>query len=257
VSKDLKIYFASDFHLGVPNREQSLIREKRVVRWLDMVSVDADEIYLLGDVWDFWFEYSKAVPKGYVRLLGKLAELSDKGIKIHFFTGNHDMWTFGYLEEEIGLTLHREPQVRTINGKNYFIGHGDGLGPGDSGYKFLKKIFTHPLCQWLFARVHPNFSFSIAEYFSRKSRLANGDVDMKYLGDEEWLYQFAKETNISQVNDCYIFGHRHLPLEVEVEGGTVYYNLGEWINYNSYGVIDGSNFELRFFESKYTKAINK
>ncbi len=257
MSKDLKIYFASDFHLGVPNREKSLIREKRVVRWLDMVSKDADEIYLLGDVWDFWFEYSKAVPKGYVRLLGKLAELSDSGIKLHFFTGNHDLWTFGYLEEEIGLTVHREPELRTINGKTYFIGHGDGLGPGDKGYKFLKKVFTHPICQWLFARVHPNLSFSIAEYFSRKSRLANGDVDMEYLGDEEWLYQFAKESNLKNVSQYYIFGHRHLPLEVSVDDSSVYYNLGEWIHFNSYGVIEGERFELKFFESDYTKALNK
>ncbi len=257
MSKELKIYFASDFHLGVPNREKSLEREKRVVRWLDMVSKDADEIYLLGDVWDFWFEYSKAVPKGYVRLLGKLAELSDRGIQIHFFTGNHDMWTFGYLEEEIGLKLHREPEQRMINGKNYFIGHGDGLGPGDKGYKFLKKVFTHPLCQWLFARIHPNLSYSIAEFFSRKSRLSNGEEDKTYLGDEEWLYQFAQVTNRENYFDYYIFGHRHLPLEVAVENKSIYYNLGEWINYNSYGEISGGQFELKFFESSYTKAINK
>lgn len=257
MDKDLKIYFASDFHLGVPNKEESLKREKRVIRWLDKVSVDADEIYLVGDVWDFWFEYKKAVAKGYVRLLGKLAELSDRGIKLHFFTGNHDLWTFGYLEEEIGMKVYREPIIREINGKKYMIGHGDGLGPGDKGYKFLKKVFTNPLCQWLFARTHPNFSYSVAEYFSRKSRLANGEEDRTYLGEEEWLYQFAKECHQSNPCNYYIFGHRHLPLEVEIAEDATYFNLGEWINYNSYGVIDGDTFRLEFFESEYTQALNK
>jgi UDP-2,3-diacylglucosamine hydrolase len=169
-----KIYFASDLHLGVPNKEKSLEREKRFVKWLDEIKSDASAIYLVGDVFDFWFEYKKAVPKGYVRLLGKLAEISDSGIDIHFFTGNHDMWVFDYLEKEINLKIYRKPQEITINGKSFFIGHGDGLGPHDKGYKFIKKIFSNKLCQWLFARVHPNLGISIAEYWSQKSRIANG-----------------------------------------------------------------------------------
>ena len=169
-----KIYFASDLHLGVPNKEKSLEREKRFVKWLDEIKSDASAIYLVGDVFDFWFEYKKAVPKGYVRLLGKLAEISDSGIDIHFFTGNHDMWVFDYLEKEINLKIYREAHEITINGKSFLIGHGDGLGPHDKGYKFIKKIFSNKLCQWLFARVHPNLGISIAEYWSRKSRIANG-----------------------------------------------------------------------------------
>ena len=172
-----KIYFISDFHLGVPDYERSLDREKKIVRWLEFIKTDAAELYLLGDVFDFWFEYKHAVPRGYVRLLGKLAELSDSGIKIHYFTGNHDMWVFDYIPKEIGATLYREPVIRTYGEKKFFIGHGDGLGPGDHGYKFIKKIFASKTCQWLFARFHPNFGTWLANYFSRKSRIATGTSD--------------------------------------------------------------------------------
>lgn len=256
MSKPLKIYFASDFHLGVPNYEQSLEREKRVVRWLEMVRHDADEIYLVGDVWDFWFEYQSAVPRGSVRLLGKLAELSDSGIKLHFFTGNHDLWTFGYLEKEIGMKVYRKPIQREINGKKYFIGHGDGLGPGDKGYKRMKKLFTNPLCQWLFARVHPNLSIGVGNYFSQRSRIANVDEDKKFLGDNEWLTQYAHRKLEEKHYDYFIFGHRHLPLQIALNDQSTYFNLGEWIHYNSYGEITEDRFELKFFESKYDKAIN-
>ena len=240
-----KIYFASDLHLGVPNREKSLVREKLFVQWLDEIKNDAEAIYLVGDIFDFWFEYKKAVPKGYVRLLGKLAEISDYGIPIHIFTGNHDMWLFDYLEDEINAHIYREPIEISIKGKRFFISHGDGLGPGDNGYKLIKKIFKNKLCQWLFERIHPNLGISIAQYWSKKSRIANGEKDESYYGEKEWLTQFCKEKMKTIEVDYFIFGHRHLPLEVDLGNNTIYINLGEWVNYNSYAVFDGKRLELK------------
>ncbi|MBK7570387.1 MAG: UDP-2,3-diacylglucosamine diphosphatase [Bacteroidetes bacterium] len=240
-----KIYFASDFHLGVPTYEKSLEREHRIVRWLDSIRNDAEELYLLGDVFDFWFEYKTVVPRGYVRLLGKLAELSDSGIKIHYFTGNHDMWTFDYLEKELNVTIYRAPIERVYNSKSFYIGHGDGLGPGDHGYKFIKKIFASKICQWLFARLHPNFGIGIANYFSKKSRIATGTTDEKFLGEEkEWLVIYSKEILAKKHFDYLIFGHRHLPLDIKINDSR-YINLGDWIQYFTYGVFDGENFELK------------
>lgn len=248
-SEKKNIYFISDFHLGVPDREKSLLREKKIVRWLEMIKNDASELYLLGDVFDFWFEYRYAVPKGYVRLLGKLAELADAGIIIHYFTGNHDMWVFDYLPQEIGLTIYRNPIERTLGGKKFFIGHGDGLGPGDYGYKFIKKVFANKLCQWLFARLHPNFGLGLGEYLSRKSRISTGNFDEKYLGDDkEYLVVFAKEKLKSGHIDYFIFGHRHLPLDLEVGANSRYVNLGEWLHYNRYAVFDGNELKLLSFE---------
>ena len=240
-----KIYFASDLHLGVPNREKSLVREKLFVQWLDEIKNDAEAIYLVGDIFDFWFEYKKAVPKGYVRLLGKLAEISDSGIPIHIFTGNHDMWLFDYLEDEINAHIYREPIEISIKGKRFFISHGDGLGPGDNGYKLIKKIFKNKLCQWLFERIHPNLGISIAQYWSKKSRIANGEKDESYHSEKEWLTQFCKEKMKTIEVDYFIFGHRHLPLEVDLGNNTIYINLGEWVNYNSYAVFDGKRLELK------------
>lgn len=239
-----KIYFASDFHLGVPTYEKSLEREHKIVKWLESIRSDAEELYLLGDVFDFWFEYKTVVPRGYVRLLGKLAELSDAGIKIHYFTGNHDMWTFDYLEKELNFTIYRAPIEKTYNGKSFFIGHGDGLGPGDHGYKFIKKVFASKICQWLFARLHPNFGLGIANYLSKKSRIATGTTDEKFLGEEnEWLVIYSKEILEKKHYDYLIFGHRHLPLDIKIENSR-YINLGEWIQYFTYGVFDGEEFEL-------------
>ena len=171
------IYFASDFHLGAPNHESSLIREKSIVSWLYHIKDDAAEIYLVGDLFDFWFEYKRAIPKGFVRLQGKIAELTDKGIPVHIFTGNHDMWIFDYLPKELGVSLFRKPIEREFFGKRYLIGHGDGLGPGDRGYKFLKKIFANKFCQWCFARLHPNFGIWLADKSSKTSRAKTGTSD--------------------------------------------------------------------------------
>jgi UDP-2,3-diacylglucosamine hydrolase len=251
VTPGKKIYFASDFHLGVPDYATSFEREKRVVRWLDSIRHDAEEIYLLGDVFDFWFEYKTVIPKGYIRLLGKLAELSDSGIRIHYFTGNHDMWVFDYFEKELNIPVYRKPVERTINGQKFYIGHGDGLGPGDYGYKFIKKVFANPVCQWLFARLHPNFAIGMAGFWSRRSRLANGPKDEVYLGEEkEWLVIHSREILRRQHFDYFIFGHRHLPLDIRLSETSRYVNLGEWVNYNSYAVFDGTRLELKHFSEQ-------
>lgn len=242
-----KIYFASDFHLGVPVGKSSFEREKRIIDWLDHIRQDAFEIYLVGDIFDFWFEYKHAIPKGFVRIQGKIAELVDSGIPVYFFTGNHDMWMFDYFEKELGVKIYREPIYRTYNGKKFLIGHGDGLGPGDRGYKFIKKVFAAKWSQWMFARLHPNFGIALANYFSRKSRIATGDSDSKFLGeDNEWLVQYCKEQEGINPQDYYIFGHRHLPMTIRINERAVYINLGEWIHYNTYAVFDG--FEVKLLE---------
>jgi UDP-2,3-diacylglucosamine hydrolase len=243
-----KIYFASDFHLGVPDYARSLEREKLVVKWLDEIRRDAKEIYLMGDIFDFWFEYGSVVPKGYVRLLGKLAEITDSGIPVYFFTGNHDMWMKGYFPHELGIPVYRDPVQREFNGKKFYLGHGDGLGPGDHGYKFIKKIFASRFCQWLFARFHPNFGMSLAQYWSKKSRISNGTKDEEFHGEErEWLVTYAKEILQKEHFDYFIFGHRHLPLDIKLNEKSRYVNLGEWVNYCSYAVFDGEKLELKYF----------
>ncbi len=248
------IYFASDFHLGVPDFERSLEREKKIVRWLDSIKHDAERIFLVGDVFDFWFEYKHTVPKHYVRLLGKLAELTDAGIKIDFFTGNHDMWAFDYLSKEINIPIHRNPIQIELQGKNFFIGHGDGLGPGDYGYKFIKKVFANPVCQWLFARLHPNFGIGMANYWSRKSRAANPQVE-KFIGEKnEWLLTYCREKVIDlPTTDYFVFGHRHLPLKLDVNEKTQYFNLGDWFHWFSYLRVENGKPELLFFENSHAE----
>ncbi|MGP8214599.1 MAG: UDP-2,3-diacylglucosamine diphosphatase [Bacteroidia bacterium] len=247
-----KIYFASDFHLGAPNREQSLEREKRIVQWLNEIKKDAVEIYLMGDMFDFWFEYRKAVPKGFTRLLGKIAELCDSGIRVYLFTGNHDMWMFDYLQDELGVTIYRKPVVKEFSGKKFFLAHGDGLGPGDHKYKFLKKIFASPFLQWMFARIHPNTGIGIADFWSKKSRFSNVEKDAWKGEESEYLVQFVKDTLKKEHYDYFIFGHRHLPLQMQI-GDAWYINLGEWMNYSSYAVFDGEKLELKHYPEPVTK----
>jgi UDP-2,3-diacylglucosamine hydrolase len=243
-----KIYFASDFHLGVPTYEKSLEREKLIVKWLDEIKQDAEEIYLMGDVFDFWFEYKHSVPKGFIRLLGKIAEITDSGIPVHFFTGNHDMWMFDYLPKELNITIHRQPITKNYNGKKFYLGHGDGLGPGDHGYKFIKKVFANKFAQWMFARVHPNLGIGMANFWSRKSRVSNGPKDEAFHGEEnEWLVIYSKEILKKEHFDYFIFGHRHLPLDIKLTENSRYINLGEWVNFNSYAVFDGKELLLEKF----------
>jgi UDP-2,3-diacylglucosamine hydrolase len=243
---DKKIYFASDFHLGVPNYASSLEREKRIIIWLDQIKRDAHSIYLLGDIFDFWFEYKHAIPKGFIRFQGKLAELRDAGIPIYFFTGNHDMWMFDYFTKELDIVIYREPQILQINGKVLLIGHGDGLGPGDSMYKIQKKFFNSKVCQWLFARIHPNLGMSIAQLWSKQSRLANTKREEKFNGEEnEFLLSYCKTIEKEMHHDFYVFGHRHLPLDLEVGVNSRYINLGEWVHFNTYAEFDGQAVALK------------
>ncbi len=252
-----KTYFASDFHLGIDGRLSSQERERQLVRWLDLVQQDADAIYLVGDLFDFWFEYKTAVPKGYIRLLGKLAAIRDAGIPVYLFTGNHDMWMFDYLEKELDAPIYREPVIHDIQGKKFFIGHGDGLGPGDHGYKLIKKVFANPVCQWLFARLHPNFGIGLAQLLSGKSRAANVGEDQFYGAENEWLLQYScrKSEQLPTV-DYFVFGHRHLPINYGLPNGrSRYINLGEWVNFNSYAIFDGETVQLKFFENPVGEVI--
>lgn len=245
MSAEKNIYFASDFHLGVPTPKKSLERERAVVAWLEHIAPTAQEIFLVGDVFDFWFEYSTVVPRGYSRLFGCLVKLTDAGIPIHFFTGNHDMWTFGYLQTELGLQVHYQPITIQRFGKTLTIGHGDGLGPGDYGYKFIKQVFASKLCQWAFARLHPNFGVGLASYLSRRSRIATGVADETFHGeDKEWLIIYIKE-QLAQGHfaDYFIFGHRHLPLNLPIQNST-YLNLGDWLNYRTYAVLSPQGITL-------------
>jgi len=243
-----KLYFASDIHLGTPSYTASREREDRVIRWLDMIKQDAAEIFLIGDVFDFWFEYATVVPKGYVRFLGKLAELTDSGIKLYLFKGNHDMWMFDYLKQEIGATIISDELVIERNGKKFYLHHGDGLGPGDGMYKILKKVFRSGFCQWMFARIHPNLGVGIANRWSRKSRSEGDKTEHLRTNQHEWLVAYSQELLKNTHYDYLLYGHRHLPLDIKLDGNSRYINLGDWLKYNSYAVFDGTNLELKYFE---------
>lgn len=243
-----KIYFVSDAHFGIPSYEKSLVREKLFVKWLDEIKSDAEEIYLLGDIFDFWHEYKRAVPKGFVRILGKLAELTDSGIKIHFFTGNHDIWCYDYFQKELNIPVYTKPIVKEILGKKFFLGHGDGLGPKDRGYKFIKRVFAGKINQWLFARLHPNFGIGLGLFFSKRSNHSQGDDHLVFLGeDNEWQFVYAKEQLQKEHFDYFVFGHRHISIIKEMSEKTKFIILGDWITKFSYGVFDGEKFELRRF----------
>ena len=245
-----KVYFLSDFHLGAPNAVESRKREDRLVRFLQDARKDAGVIFIIGDIFDFWFEYKTVVPKGFVRILGTLAQMADEGIQLHIFTGNHDLWMQDYLSKELNATLYFEPQQFTIQNKQFLIGHGDGLGPGDNGYKRLKKIFTNPICQWLFRWLHPDAGIQLANYFSRKSRAKTGNTDELFLGeDKEWLVLYTKEKAKTMAVDYFIFGHRHYAIDLRLNEKSRYINLGDWIRLNTYAVFDGKDVQLLTWEA--------
>ncbi|WP_415859555.1 UDP-2,3-diacylglucosamine diphosphatase [Aureibaculum sp. 2210JD6-5] len=246
IPKNKKIYFASDQHLGLPNYKDSLEREKIFIKWLDTVKQDAEAIFLLGDLFDFWFEYKKVVPKGFVRVLGKLAEIRDSGISIYFFVGNHDLWMDGYFEKELNIPVYHKPREYTFNNKTFLIGHGDGLGPGDKGYKRMKKVFTNPFSKWLYRWLHPDIGMRLGVYLSTKNKMISGDEDAKFLGEEnEWLAHYCKRKLETKHYHYFVFGHRHLPMEIEVGENSKYINLGDWISHFTYGVFDGEKMELK------------
>jgi len=242
-----KIYFASDFHLGIPDRISSLEREKKIVAWLDSIQHDARSIYLVGDLFDFWFEYKHVVPRGYVRLLGKLADLRDKGIDIQVFTGNHDLWMFGYFEEELRIPVHHHYIRFEDGGKKFLVGHGDGIGPGDRGFKFMKKVFKAKWAQRLYAFLHPWLAFKIAQYFSHNSRIMNEEE--AFLGKEkEWQVQFAEEILKTEHVDYFIFGHRHIAIEVMLRENSKFINLGDWVRHFTFAEFDGNDCSLKYYK---------
>ncbi|XMO88021.1 UDP-2,3-diacylglucosamine diphosphatase [Algibacter sp. AS12] len=249
IPKGKKIYFASDNHLGAPTKAASFPREKKFVAWLDEVKHDAAAIFLLGDLFDFWMEFKTVIPKGFTRTFGKLAEISDSGIPIYYFVGNHDLWMNGYFEEELNIPVYHKPKEFTFNNKTFLIGHGDGLGPGDKGYKRMKKVFTNPFFKWLFRWLHPDLGVRMAQYLSVKNKLISGDDDAIFLGKEnEWLVQYCKRKLEDKHLDFFVFGHRHLPLNIDLNATSKYINLGDWIQYYTYGVFDGENMELKEYK---------
>lgn len=250
LTENKKIYFASDQHFGAPTTDASFPREQKFVAWLDEVKKDAECIFLLGDLFDFWFEYKTVVPKGFVRVLGKLAEIRDSGVPIYFFVGNHDLWMNDYFEKELNIPVFRDNKEFIFNGKSFLIGHGDGKGPGDKGYKRMKKVFINPFSKWLYRWLHPDIGMKLAQYLSVKNKLISGDSDVKFLGEEkEWLVLYAKRKLEQKHYNYFVFGHRHLPMKIEVGQDAFYINLGDWIGYFTYGVFDGESFELKTFET--------
>jgi UDP-2,3-diacylglucosamine hydrolase len=247
--KGKKVYFASDFHLGIPDRASSIEREKRLCQWLDVISADAAQLFLVGDIFDTWFEYKNVVPRGYTRFMGKLAELSDKGLQIEAFTGNHDIWMLGYFEEELNIPVHHQHIIREINGKKLFIAHGDGLGPGDHGYKFLKKVLSSRLSQWLYRRVHPDTGVGAAAWFSQLGPKHTDGPPKEFLGPEkEMLVQFCLEMLKHEHIDYFIFGHRHIAIEYPLPQNSLYVNLGDWLRYDSYAEFDGETLKLKYYK---------
>ena len=246
-----KVYFASDFHLGMPSFQESRLREDAIVAWLDAIRPDAGVIFLVGDLFEFWFEYKHTIPKGFIRFQGKLAELTDAGTRIILFTGNHDMWMSDYFTQELGIPVYTEPRTYDIGGKRFLIGHGDGLGPNDFMYKRLKSIFENKLARWLFRWIHPDLGISLAYAWSQQSRASHmGDEDEQFLGeDREWLMIYSREVEAKLHHDYYIFGHRHLPLDLAVSPGSQYVNLGEWMTAKTYAVFDGDKLRLETWKN--------
>jgi UDP-2,3-diacylglucosamine hydrolase len=244
-----KVYFVSDLHLGLPDASASLRREKLFCEWLDAIRTDASHLFIVGDLFDFWYEYKYVVPKGFVRTLGKLATLRDKGLPIYFFTGNHDQWMHDYFESELDIKVFRDVQHFTFNDKKFIVGHGDGLGPGDYSYKTLKKLFTNPLLRWCFSRLHPNFAIWLGNKWSKNNRLLNGTHEEQFLGEEkEWLIGYCRAILSNEHADYFIFGHRHLALDYTLNDKSRYINLGDWLTLYTYATFDGNNAELHYYK---------
>lgn len=250
--KRKNIYFASDMHLGMYPAGESREREKHLVKWLSSIGPEARELWLLGDVFDYWFEHRKVVPRGFVRFIGKLAELSDQGVKIHIFSGNHDVWLFDYFPEELGADIHHDPMVVRMGSKTFHLSHGDGLTKKDRGYLFLKSIFRNKFLQWCYARLHPNGTAAFAQWWSKKSRYGKEMVHpYKEENEEQILYAREKLKSAPEI-DFFLFGHRHIPYDVEIAPGKRAICLGDWISSYSYGVFDGEAFRLETFPRDQT-----
>lgn len=244
------IYFVSDVHLGAPALQNNREREILFSRWLDDIQEDVAQLYLMGDIFDFWYEYKKVAPRGFTRILGRIADLTDRGIPVHFFTGNHDVWVFDYLGEETGVIVHHEEFITEIKGKKFFLAHGDGLDADDKGYRLLKKIFTNKPMQWLFSRLHPNFAFWLAHKWSASSRLSKSDYEDDFMVVQDGMYKFAADFLKTTPVDYFVMGHRHRMAMRDMDGKATFVLLGDWINSFSYGVFDGEKFQLKKYNEK-------
>lgn len=248
--KKKNIYFISDIHLGLPNHEKSLKREKLLVNLLDEIKSQTSIIYFVGDIFDFWWEYKYVAPRAYIRFLGKIAELTDSGIEIHFFTGNHDVWMKSYLQTEVGVKIHTKELITEIYGKKFFIAHGDGLGRGDRAYKFLKKIFQNKFLQWCWSRLHPDFAFSIAKIWSHSRR--KKEKVYKFRGiDKEIMIQFSKEMIKTKHFDYFIFGHRHFPLMIKIGENSKHINIGDWLVNFTFVIFNSEGLKLMTYKNGY------
>ena len=243
-----KVYFLSDIHLGAKTIENPLEHERRVVRFLDSIRNDASDIYLMGDIIDYWFEYKKVVPRGFTRFLGKISELSDMGINIFWFTGNHDIWIFDYIPSETGAVIYNQPIIKEIMGKKFYLAHGDGLGDDSKGYKFMHRFFRNKFCQKIFSGIHPRWTVALAHYWSKQSRLGGECVETFMGEDKEHLVKFSKEMAKKEDIDYFVFGHRHIMLDLMISKKSRVIILGDWINLFSYAVFDGENIWLEQFE---------
>lgn len=245
------LYFLSDFHLGAPDAASSLLREKKIVRFLKHITQSAHAVFLVGDVFDFWYEYRHVVPKGYVRLLGQLAAMADAGVEVHFTVGNHDMWVKDYFTSYLGIKIHMDDYRLRCNGKDFYVAHGDGLGPGDKGYKFLKKVFRNPVSQWMFGMLPPAMGMGLANYFSRKSRETVHLHEQQFLGAEkEWLMIYSNEVLRENKIDYFIYGHRHMPGIHQLSNNAQYVNLGDWVTHFTYASFDGNELKLEWWQEK-------
>jgi UDP-2,3-diacylglucosamine hydrolase len=243
-----KIYFVSDAHFGLSGPDKSMPRERMFACWLESIKKDALEVYLLGDIFDFWFEYKQVVPRGFTRVLGKIAELCDSGIPVHFFTGNHDIWVFDYLPRETGMIIHKDHLVAEFHGKKFYLAHGDGLDKTDKGFKILRWIFTNRFLQWMFSLLHPNFAIWFGHKWSRRNRFSK-ELITPFMGeDKEEHMVFANSVLDREHFDYFVFGHRHLPIDKPLKNGASrYINLGDWLWHFSYGVFDGNEMKLETF----------
>ena len=250
------VYFLSDAHLGSLALDHRRTQERRLVRFLDSIKEKAAAVYLLGDMFDFWDEYKYVVPKGYTRFLGKLSELTDRGVEVHFFTGNHDLWTYGYLEQECGVIVHRKPETTEIYGKVFFLAHGDALGDPDNRFKLLRRLFHNRTCQRLLNAIHPRWGVALGLNWAKHSRLkrANGK-EPPYMGeDREFLVLFTKEYMKTHRNiDYFIYGHRHIELDITLERKARVMILGDWIWQFTYVVFDGEHIFMEQYEEGVTQ----
>ncbi len=255
----MKALFASDFHLGAPDYSQSRARETKVVNFLNTMGADVSTIYLMGDIFDYWFEYKSVVPKGYVRLLGCLAALADSGKALKIFSGNHDVWMKGYFTQELGAEVYHHPITEVLDGQRFYLAHGDGLGPGDLGYKNLKRLFRNPMAQWAYSQLHPDLASKIATISSRASRKKTAGSDAIFLGaDKEWLIMHSNFVLQSQHIDYFVYGHRHLPMALPLGQKSKFINLGDWLHYDTFGLWDSAEFSLNQWEGNtFTPFLNR